>query len=130
MADNEVPGVLHAVGDTIARATELIQVEFRLFKAELAEKVAKAGTALSLILLGAVLAVAALFMFLQVFVLGLIRLGLSALAATVIVAVVTMAIGVAFAIAGRKQLSAEALVPDRTLNDIKRDSAMVKEKLT
>ena len=130
MAANEVPGVLHAVGDTIARATELIQVEFRLFKAELAEKAAKAGTALSLILLGAVLAAAALFMFLQAFVIGLIRLGFSSLAATVVVAVVTMAIAVAFAIAGRKQLSAEALVPDRTLNDIKRDSAMVKEKLT
>ena len=47
-----------------------------------------------------------------------------------IVAVVTIAVGIGFVMTGRKQLSAEALVPDRTLNDIKRDSAMVKEKLT
>ena len=124
------PGVFSAVGDTIARATDLIQIEFRLAKAELAEKAAKAGAGLSLVLVGAVLATAALFLFLQAIVLGLIRLGLSPLAATVIVAVVTMGFGIAFAVTGRKQLSAEALIPDRTLNDIKRDSAMVKEKLT
>jgi hypothetical protein len=124
------PGVFTAVGDTIARATDLIQIEFRLAKAELTEKAAKAGAGLGLILVGAVLATAALFLFLQAIVLGLVRLGLSPLAATVIVAVVTMGIGIAFAVTGRKQLTAEALVPDRTLNDIKRDSAMVKEKLT
>ena len=124
------PGVFTAVGDTIARATDLIQIEFRVAKAELTEKAAKAGAGIGLIQVGAVLATAALFLFLQALVLGLIRLGLSPLAATVIVAVVTMGIGIAFAVTGRKQLSAEALVPDRTLNDIKRDSAMVKEKLT
>jgi len=124
------PGVFSAVGDTIARATDLIQIEFRLAKAELSEKAVKAGAGLSLILVGAVLATAALFLFLQAIVLGLVRLGLSPLAATVVVAIVTMGIGIAFAVTGRKQLSADALVPDRTLNDIKRDSALVKEKLT
>lgn len=130
MKDETAPGVFTAVGDTIARATDLIQIEFRLAKAELTEKAAKAGAGLALIMVGAVLATAALFLFLQAIVLGLIRLGLSPLAATVVVAVVTMGVGIAFAITGRKQLTAEALVPDRTLNDIKRDSAMVKEKLT
>lgn len=130
MKDETAPGVFSAVGDTIARATDLIQIEFRLAKAELSEKAARAGAGLALILVGAVLASAALFLFLQAIVLGLVRLGLSPLAATVVVAVVTMGIGIAFAVTGRKQLTAEALVPDRTLNDIKRDSAMVKEKLT
>lgn len=130
MKDETAPGVFSAVGDTIARATDLIQIEFRLAKAELSEKAAKAGAGLALIVVGAVLASAALFLFLQAIVLGLIRLGLSPIAATVVVAVVTMGIGIAFAVTGRKQLTAEALVPDRTLNDIKRDSAMVKEKLT
>ncbi|CAN5275681.1 hypothetical protein BH10PSE6_BH10PSE6_19600 [soil metagenome] len=130
MKDETAPGVFTAVGDTIARATDLIQIEFRLAKAELTEKAAKAGAGLALIMVGAVLATAALFLFLQAIVLGLIRLGLSPLAATVVVAVVTMGVGIAFASTGRKQLTAEALVPDRTLNDIKRDSAMVKEKLT
>jgi hypothetical protein len=112
------PGVFHAVGETIGRATELIQIEFRLAKAELAEKAARAGAGLSLVMVGAILATAALFLLLQ------------PVAATLLVAVATMAIGFGFVMTGRKQLSAEALIPDRTLNDIQRDTALVKEKLT
>jgi uncharacterized membrane protein YqjE len=122
--------VFHAVGETIGRATELIQIEFRLAKAELAEKAAKAGAGLALVLVGAVLLTAALFLLLQAIVLGLIAAGLSPVAATLLVSVVVIAIGLAFVMTGRKQLSAEALVPDRTLNDIKRDTVLVKEKLT
>ena len=124
------PGVFQAVGETIGRATELIQIEFRLAKAELSEKAARAGAALGLIMVGAVLATAALFLLLQAIVLGLVALGLSPVLATLIVAVATFAAGLGFVMTGRKQLSAEALVPDRTLNDIQRDTALVKEKLT
>jgi len=124
------PGVFQAVGETIGRATELIQIEFRLAKTELAEKAARAGAGLALVVVGAILAAAALFLLLQCIVLGLIAAGLSPVAATLLVAVVTLAIGAGFIMTGRKQLSAEALVPDRTLNDIQRDTVLVKEKLT
>lgn len=130
MQAEPAPGVFQAVGETIGRATELIQIEFRLAKAELAEKAAHAGAALALVLVGAIFVTAALFLLLQAIVLGLIAAGLSPVAATLIVAVATMAIGLGFAMTGRKQLSAEALVPNRTLNDIQRDTALVKEKLT
>jgi uncharacterized membrane protein YqjE len=130
MQAEPAPGVFQAVGETIGRATELIQIEFRLAKAELSEKAARAGAALGLIMIGAVLATAALFLLLQAIVLGLVALGLSPVLATLIVAVVTFAAGLGFVMTGRKQLSAEALVPDRTLNDIQRDTALVKEKLT
>jgi uncharacterized membrane protein YqjE len=130
MQAEPAPSVFHAVGETINRATELIQIEFRLAKAELAEKAARAGAGLSLVMVGAVLLAAALFLLLQAIVLGLVAVGLSPVAATLIVSVVTIVIGLGFVMTGRKQLSAEALVPDRTLNDIKRDSALVKEKLT
>ena len=73
MQAETAPGVFHAVGDTIGRATELIQIEFRLAKAELAEKAARAGAGLSLVMVGAVLLTAALFLLLQAIVLGLIR---------------------------------------------------------
>ena len=124
------PGVFQAVGETISRATELIQIEFRLAKAELAEKAARAGAGLSLVMVGDILLSAALFLLLQAVVLGLIVAGLSPVAATLLVTVATIAIGLGFVMTGRKQLSADAIVPDRTLNDIKRDTAMVKEKLT
>jgi uncharacterized membrane protein YqjE len=124
------PGVFHAVGETIGRATELVQIEFRLAKAELAEKAARAGAGLSLVMVGAILLSAALFLLLQSIVLGLIAAGMSPVGATLLVSVATIAIGLGFVMTGRKQLSAEALVPDRTLNDIQRDTALVKEKLT
>jgi uncharacterized membrane protein YqjE len=130
MQAEQAPGVFQAVGETIGRATELIQIEFRLAKAELSEKVARIGAGLSLVVVGAVLVTAALFLLLQSIVLGLVAAGFSPVAASLIVAVVTIAIGLAFVMTGRKQLSAEALVPDRTLDDIQRDTALVKEKLT
>lgn len=130
MAVEPVPGVFQAVGETIGRATDLIQIEFRLAKAELAEKAARAGAGLSLVMAGAILLTAALFLLLQAIVLGLIAAGMSAVAATLLVAVATIGIGFGFLMTGRKQLGAEALFPDRTLNDIQRDTALVKEKLT
>jgi putative superfamily III holin-X len=124
------PGVFHAVGDTVARATDLIQIEFRLFKAELAEKTVRIRAGLALILAGAVLLTAALFLLLQAVVLALVAAGLSAVAATLLVAAATVAIGLALVMSGRKQLDADQLVPDRTLTDIERDTILVKEKLS
>ena len=91
---------------------------------------ARAGAGLSLVIVGAIRLSAALFLLLQAVVLGLIVAGMSPVAATLLVTVATIAIGLGFVMTGRKQLSADAIVPDRTLNDIKRDTAMVKEKLT
>ena len=46
-------GLATAVGDTLARAAELVQVEFRLFKAELADKAIRVRAGLALVLTGA-----------------------------------------------------------------------------
>jgi hypothetical protein len=124
------PGVFHAVGDAVARATDLVQIEFRLFKAELAEKTLRIRAGLALIVAGAVLLTAALILLLQAAVLALVAAGLSATAATLLVAAATIAIGFAFLMSGRKQLDADRLVPDRTLTDIQRDTVLVKEKLS
>ncbi len=123
-------GLVQAVGDTISRATELVQLEFRLAKVELTEKATLLGSGLALVLSGAVLLTAALFLLLQAAVIGLVEADVSPLAATLIVAAIVIAIGAALILSGRKQLSPETLVPDRTLNDLKRDGAVVKEKLS
>jgi hypothetical protein len=130
MRTDSNPGVFHAVGDTVARATDLVQIEFRLFKAELAEKTVRIRAGLALIVAGAVLLTAALFLLLQAAVLALVAAGLSATAATLLVAAATVAIGFALLLSGRKQLDADQLVPDRTLTDIQRDTVLVKEKLS
>jgi hypothetical protein len=130
MKTDSNPGVFQAVGDTVARATDLVQIEFRLFKAELAEKAVRIRAGAALIVAGAVLLTAALILLLQAAVLALVAAGLSATAATLLVAAATIAIGFAFLMSGRKQLDADQLVPDRTVTDIQRDTILVKEKLS
>jgi uncharacterized membrane protein YqjE len=127
---DESPGVFNAVGDAVARATDLIQIEFRLFKAELAEKAGHVQAGLGLMVGGAVLLAAGLFALLQAIVVALIAAGMTPVAATWLVAVATIAIGLALVVSGRKKLDAGNLVPDRTITDIKRDTTLVKEKLS
>ena len=47
------PGLFHALSDTVSRATDLIQLEVRVFKAELDEKLSHVKAGLSLIGSGA-----------------------------------------------------------------------------
>jgi hypothetical protein len=124
------PGLFHALSDTISRATELVQLEFRVFKAELEEKATRVKAGIGLIVAGAVLVTAALFLLLQAAVLALVQGGMSPAGATLLVAAATIAAGAAFFVSGRKQLDGDALMPDRTIRGIERDSAVVKEKLT
>ena len=124
------PTVFHAIGETVARASELIQLEIRLAKAELAEKSVHLKAGLASILIGAVLVTVGLFLVAQALVLLLIGMGLSPLAATLVVAAGFAGGGLALVAAGRKELDAGALTPNRTLNDLQRDRALVKEKLS
>jgi uncharacterized membrane protein YqjE len=126
----EAPGVFHALGDTVARATELVQLEFRLAKTELSEKAAMVKAGLVLIIAGAILLAAALLLVLQFLVVALVEAGLTPMLATLIVTALTVVVGIALVISGRKQLDAATLTPNRTLNDLQRDSAILKEKLS
>jgi hypothetical protein len=124
------PGLFHALSDTISRATELVQLEFRVFKAELQEAITRIKAGLALILSGAILITAALFLLLQAAVLALVQSGMSPVGATLLVAAACIAAGLAFVITGRKQVDGDTLTPDRTIHGLQRDTALVKEKLT
>ena len=124
------PSVFQAIGDTVARASELIHLEIRLAKAELAEKSVHLKAGLASILVGAVIFTVGLFLFAQALVVLLIGFGLSPLAATLIVAAVFAGGGLALVAGGRKELDAGTLVPHRTIDDLERDRALVKEKLS
>jgi uncharacterized membrane protein YqjE len=126
----ENPSVFHALGDTVARASDLVQLEFRLAKTELAEKAALVKAALIMIGAGGILLAAALIILLQFFVVALIEAGLSPMLSTLVVAALTAAAGFILVASGRKQLDGDRLTPNRTLNDLQRDGAIVKEKLS
>jgi len=124
------PGLFHALSDTISRATDLVQLEFRVFKAELAEKAVHIKSGLALIVAGAILVTAALFLLLQAAVLALVQSGMSPAGATLLVGAACIAAGFAFIVAGRQQVDGDGLVPDRTIHGLQRDTRLVKEKLT
>jgi len=124
------PTVFQAVGETVARASELIRLEIRLAKAELAEKSVHLKAGLAAILLGAIIFTVGLFMFAQALVVLLIGLGVSPLASTLIVAAAFAGIGIALIAGGRKELDAGTLTPQRTLDDLERDRTLLKEKLS
>jgi hypothetical protein len=124
------PGLFHALSDTVSRATDLIQLEVRVFRAELDEKLSHVKAGLSLIVSGAIFMAGALLLLLQAAVLGLVDAGLSPALATLLVAGAAIVIGLAFMLTGRKQMSGDTLAPERTIHDLQRDTRLVKEKLS
>jgi VIT1/CCC1 family predicted Fe2+/Mn2+ transporter len=122
--------VLGVAGEAMARAADLIRVEFRLARAELAEKATSLRTGMALVVAGAVFLIGALFLLLQWAVAALVETGLSVATATFVVAVASSGIGLVLVLAGRHKLDPGSVLPERTLNQIARDGAMAKEKLS
>ena len=122
--------VLGVAGEAMAQAADLIRVEFRLARAELAEKLASLRTGVAFVLAGTVFLVGALFLLLQWAVAALVQAGLTPAVATFAVAVACSAVGLILMLAGRHRLEPGAVLPERTLNQIARDGAMAKEKLS
>src|ERR1700757_693879 len=100
---NDEPGLFHAISDTISRATDLVQLEVRVFKAELDEKLSQLKAGVSLILSGAIFIAAALFLLLQAAVLTLVESGLSPAVSTLLVAGAAIVVGIAFMLTGCRQ---------------------------
>lgn len=122
--------LLGVAGEALAQAADLIRIEFRLARAELAEKATSLRTGAALVVAGAVFLVGALFLLLQWAVVALVEAGVSAAMATFVVAVACSGVGLVLVLAGRQKLDPGSVLPERTLNQIARDGAMAKEKLS
>ena len=120
----EPRGVLSVVTDAVRQAANLIQLEFRLARAELAEKAIELKAGLALVVAGAVLLTATLFLLLQAAVAVLVEAGLSPPLATLLVAAACAAAGIILTSSARKHLEPEALAPKRIMNELTRDSAL------
>jgi len=124
------PGVVTLTTAAFSQTADLLQAEFRLARAELAEKMTALRAGLILILLGAIFLIAALGMILQALVSVLINAGMSPPAAILLVAGGAAVLGLVLFLVGQNRLNPADLTPDRTLNSLSRDSRMVKETLT
>jgi hypothetical protein len=124
------PGIVTLVTAAIAQSADLVQMEFRLARAEISEKLAALRVGLAMMAAGAIFLIVALGMLLQALVSVLIASGMSPPAAILVVAGGAAVIGLVLFLMGQKRLDPEELVPERTLTSLSRDGRMMKETVT
>lgn len=124
------PGVVTLLTAALAQSADLVQTEFRLARAEMAEKLAALRYGLVMMAIGAILLIVSLGMLLQALVGGLIAAGVSPPVAILLVAGGTAVVGLVLFLMGQKRLDPASLTPDRTLDSLSADSRMVKESLS
>jgi hypothetical protein len=115
------------LSDLASETVELLRQELALFKAELQEKLSKAGIGAAALAAAALIAFSGwLFLLLAaVFALDLV---LPLWAAALIVGVLVVAIAGALALYGKSRLRADALTPERTMRSLREDQAWIKER--
>lgn len=124
-APNRQRSVVDLIGQLTGDLAELVKKESELIRAELSEKVKFAGRAVADIAAGGLLLVAALLVLLQALVLALSKV-MDPIWASLLVGVVVAGVGYVLIRAGMKLLSAEALKPDRSARQLKKNVELVK----
>lgn len=123
---------LAALFSDLTRDTvELVRQEIALARAELSQKVTTAQTALASMAVGAAVILAGLFLLLQAVVAGVAMILPPEIApwlAPLLVGAIVAAIGYAMLKGGKAKLDADHLMPQRTMDSLRRDKAVVQEK--
>jgi hypothetical protein len=123
----EERSVSQLFGDSLSGLTKLVQNEINLARAELAEKVSLTTVAAKLVVAGAVLIIPGVILILLALAAELVALGLSEPLAYLCSGLGTLIVAVALAWAGVSRLSAGALKPSATLDQMRRDRVMATE---
>ena len=108
----------------------LLQTEIRLARAEIGEKLSSAANGGMLIGIGAVLLLPGIFVLLLAIVRWLAVAGLPEQWGLLLVGAVTVGIGVALALIGANSFKGSALVPDRTIEQLRADYTVAKEHVS
>src|SRR3954452_5885524 len=117
------------ISDLAQQVTGLLQTEGKLLRAEMTEKLTKAGAGAIEVLGGAICLLAALMVLLQALVIALADAGLGAGWSSLLVGVLVAILGVVLLRTGTASLNPSDLTPDRTQDQLKRDVRVVKEQL-
>ncbi len=124
--DRSLKGLMADLGGNIAT---LFRKEIQLARAETAEKIGQAGTAVAAIAAGGILALAALLVLLQALVVAIAEAGVPPAVAALIVGAVVALIAYALVYKGLRDLKASNLAPNRTVDALKRDAHVVEEQM-
>lgn len=117
------------VSEALQQLSRLLRSEAALAKAEVSEKARQAIRGGAMLGVAAALAVPSLFILLMALAALLRELGLPASLSYLITAVIGFAVAAVLARMGLARLKADMLLPNRTINQLHRDAATLKEHL-
>jgi hypothetical protein len=115
--------------DVVSEVTHLFQTEMRLVRAEMNEKVSRVANSGALIGAGTVVMVPAVFILLLAIVRWLEVAGLPEEWGLTIVGAVIAIVGAVMLMKGINNLKGPALMPDRTIRQVRADVSLAKEQV-
>jgi hypothetical protein len=118
------------VTEVVSEIAHLLQIEVRLARAEIGEKLASAANGGMLVGVAAVLSLAGLIVLLLAAVKWLDIAGLPQEWGLLLVGGIAVIIGIALALVGANRFRAPALTPDRTISQLRADISVAKEHAT
>ena len=116
-------------GELVRDVTSLVGKEITLARRETSEKLVQIGIGLAALGIGALLAFVGLLVLLDALVLKLAERMNPALAALIAGGIVA-AVGIFLLLRGKANLSAGNLVPSRTAQSLRRDTELIKDRVT
>lgn len=122
-ADRSLGALIQDLGRDVAA---LLSQEFALARAEFASKIANAKLQVTLIAVGALLALAGFFVMIAALVLVAIALGLPPWAAALVVALLTLIGGALLAYSAVNSLRTVGIVPSETIDSVKENASWLK----
>src|SRR5690606_851759 len=116
------------VTDLVEQLSTLVRTESQLLRTELKENVGRAGNGVMEIAAGAMLLLAALIVLLQALIAGLVKAGLEAGWAALIVGVIVAVIGAILVKRGTSNMSPSEIAPSRTAAQLRKDGQLAREQ--
>jgi hypothetical protein len=119
-------GVINLAGDVLRDIVVLLHAELQLLRAEISEKLRLTALSAALIGAGAVLLAATIVLLLQAAIAALVVYGIAWPLAILIVAAAALLIGAGLIWFGINNFRLNRLVPSKTLNQLEKDTTVVK----
>ena len=115
--------------DTVAELTDLFQTEIRLVRAEINEKLGRLGNSATMIAAGAIVMLPAVFILMLAIVRWLAVAGLPEQWGLLLVGLAVAGLGAGLLMKGINSLKGSALVPERTIRQVRADVEVAKEQV-
>jgi uncharacterized membrane protein YqjE len=122
MTHSTIRSIPEIFTDLIAQVTGLVRTESQLARAEISEKATRVLSGMAMVLVGMVLLIPALVILLQAAIAGLVENGMQASIAALIVGGAALVLGLILGLIGWSWAKPTSLVPDKTIDQLKRDA--------